>query len=240
MTRFLAILGVLLFACACACAHAGADCTAIVDDFSGPDGLITAEGQPIAPGEPWQMTSGSLFRDDGTGWSGVPDDATGSAVFRMVSVERDFNDVDVSVTLRVDDMVTTERTPAQDYDGAHIWVRYESDRELYAVSVDRRDGTMIIKKKCPGGTDNGGTYYDLNDSAPGAPIPFGQWQQVMVGVHDQPDGSVKITANRDGLSMEAIDTGVGCAPLRGGGVGIRGDNAELRFAKIVVQPLEGM
>ena len=108
------------------------------------------------------------------------------------------------------------------------------------MSVDRRDGTMIIKKKCTGGTDNGGTYYDLNGNVPGAPIPFGQWQQVTVSVHDQPDGSVKITANRDGMSMEAVDTGVGCAPLRGGGVGIRGDNAELRFAKIVVQPLEGM
>ena len=80
---------------------------AIVDNFDGSNGLITAEGQPIPPGEPWQMTSGSLFRDDGTGWSGVPDDATGSAVFRMVSVERDFDDVDVSVTLRVDDLVTT-------------------------------------------------------------------------------------------------------------------------------------
>jgi hypothetical protein len=237
MTRFLAVLGALL--CACACAHAGAGGTAIVDDFSGPDGLITAEGPPIPPGEPWQMTSGSLFRDDGTGWSGVPDDATGSAVFRMVSVERDFNDVDVSVTLRVDDLVTTHRTPAQDYDGAHIWVRYESDRELYAVSVDRRDGTMIIKKKCPGGTDNGGTYYELNGIVP-APIPFGAWQNVTVSVQDQPDGSVKITASRDGVGMEATDAGVGCAPLRGGGVGIRGDNAELRFARIVVQPMEGM
>ena len=236
--RRLAAIAAVLCLCACTPATAGAD--VIVDDFNGPDGLITAEGQPVPSGEPWEMTSGSLFRNDGTGWSGVPDDATGSTVFRMVSVQRDFDNVDVSMRLRVDDLVTTERTPAQDYDGAHIWVRYESDRELYAVSVDRRDSTMIIKKKCPGGTDNGGTYYDLNDSAPGAPIPFGQWQQVTVGVHDQPDGSVKITANRDGLSMEAVDTGVGCAPLRGGGVGIRGDNAELRFARIVVRPLEGM
>ena len=236
--RRLAAIAAVLCLCACTPATAGAD--VIVDDFNGPDGLITAEGQPVPSGEPWEMTSGSLFRNDGTGWSGVPDDATGSTVFRMVSVERDFDNVDVSMRLRVDDLVTTERTPAQDYDGAHIWVRYESDRELYAVSVDRRDGTMIIKKKCAGGTDNGGTYYDLNDPAAGAPIPFGQWQQVMVGVHDQPDGSVKITANRDGLSMEAVDTGVGCAPLRGGGVGIRGDNAELRFARILVQPLEGM
>jgi len=236
--RRLAAIAAVLCLCACTPATAGAD--VIVDDFNGPDGLITAEGQPVPSGEPWEMTSGSLFRNDGTGWSGVPDDATGSTVFRMVSVERDFDNVDVSMRLRVDDLVTTERTPAQDYDGAHIWVRYESDRELYAVSVDRRDGTMIIKKKCPGGTDNGGTYYDLNDPAAGAPIPFGQWQQVMVGVHDQPDGSVKITASRDGMSMEVVDTGVGCPPLRSGGVGIRGDNAELRFARILVQPLEGM
>jgi hypothetical protein len=240
MTRRLAVLGALL--CTCACAHATArGPTAIVDDFTGPDGLITAEGQPIPPGELWQMTSGSLFREGGTGWSGVPDggrapDATGSAVFRMVSVERDFNDVDVSVTLRVDDLLETGRTPAQDYDGAHIWVRYQSEYALYAVSVDRRDDTMTIKKKCAGGTDNGGTYYDLNRYMPGAPIPFGQWQQVTVGVQDQPDGSVKITANRDGMSMEAVDTGVGCAPLRSGGVGIRGDNGELRFARIVIQP----
>ena len=61
-----------------------------------------------------------------------------------------------------------------------------------------------------------------------------------VSVQDQPDGSVKITTSRDGVSMEVTDAGVGCAALRGGGVGIRGGNSELRFARIVVQPLEGM
>ena len=74
------------------------------------------------------MTSGSLFRSNGNGWPGRPDaggapGATGSAVFRMVSVNRDFSDVDMNVVLRVDDLVQTDRTPAQDYDGAHIWVR---------------------------------------------------------------------------------------------------------------------
>ena len=34
-----------------------------------------------------------------------------------------------------------------------------------------------------------------------------------VSVQDQPDGSVKITASRDGVSMEATDAGVDCAPL---------------------------
>ena len=196
-----------------------------MDNFDGPNGLIAAEGQSSGA---WQVTSGSLSRDDGDGW-------TDSAVFRMVSLARDFGDVNVSVALQVEDL--TARGP--DYDGAHIWVRYQSEREMYAVSVDRRDGTMIIKKKCAGGPDNGGTYYDLNGFVP-APVPYGQWQQVTVSVADQPNGSVKITASRDGVSMEATDAGVGCAPLRGGGVGVRGDNAELRIARIVVQPLEGM
>ena len=107
------------------------------------------------------------------------------------------------------------------------------------MSVDRRDGTMIIKKKCAGGADNGGTYYDLTPFVSGAPIPFGQWQHVTVSVRDRPDGSVAINASRDGTPMEALDTGVGCPPLRGGGgVGIRGDNAELRFASIVVDPAQ--
>jgi hypothetical protein len=220
-----------------ACGYAGAQVPSIDDDFHGPDGLIAAEKLPAVPGVPWMMTSGSLFRDNDTGWSGRPDASTGSEVFRMVSLVRGFNNLQMSVTMRVDDLSTTSRTPAQDYDGAHIWVRYQSEYELYAVSVDRRDATMTIKKKCAGGSDNGGTYYDLNGYVQGAPIPFGQWQHVLVTVRDEPDGSVHIDADRDGLTMSAIDTGVGCAPLHGGGVGVGGDNAELRFAHISAQSI---
>lgn len=222
MIRRLIALGAL---CACACAPATAS-PGIVDDFDGPDGPIAAEGQSAGP---WQVTSGSLSRQDGTGY-------TDSPVFRMVSAERGFADVTVSLTLQVEDL----RGGGTDYDGAHIWVRYQSEYALYAVSVDRRDGAMVIKKKCPGGSENGGTYYDLNAPVGGAPIPYGSWQSVSVSTHNQPDGSVTILANRDGHAMAATDDGVGCAPLRSGGVGIRGDNAELRFTRIVVQPLEGM
>jgi len=230
MRRQLAVAALLF--CAGACSHAHASAPLLVDDFGGPDGLITAEGHP--PGPIWQVTSGSLFRDNGQGWTGVPDQSTDSNVFRMVSLARSFGDVDVNVTMRVDKLSHTDQTPEQDYDGAHIWVRYKSEFELYAVSVDRRDGLMIIKKKCAGGDDNGGTYYNLNNFDEAA-IPFGQWQDIKVSVVDQPDGSVQITASRDGERMQAVDHGVGCAPLRGsGGVGIRGDNAELRFAHIAV------
>jgi hypothetical protein len=227
-----------------ACAQATAQPKFLTDSFAGPDGLIAAEGDPSGEDSPWEMTSGSLFRQNGAGWSGVPDAGgsqghTGSAVFRMVSKQRDFSDADITAVIRVDDLVTTNRTPSQDFDGAHVWVRYESDRQLYAVSVDRRDSTMIIKKKCAGGDSNGGTYYDLSAQRPDSPIPFGQWQHVRVAVRDEPDGSVSIRADRDGLSLDAVDTGIGCPPLRGdGAVGIRGDNAELRFASIIVEPAQ--
>ncbi|WP_123025537.1 hypothetical protein [Mycolicibacterium stellerae] len=222
------------------CSVAVASPAHIAETFAGPDELIAAEGTPGSDDASWDVTSGTLFRAGGNGWTGHPDaggtpESTGSAVFRMVSEDRRFADLDMSVTLRVDALVETSRTPAQDYDGAHIWVRYRSDRELYAVSVDRRDATMIIKKKCPGGDSNGGTYYDLSPSLPDVPIPQGQWQHVAVSVRDLPDGSVHITAARDGVPIEATDDGIGCPALRGGGgVGIRGDNAELRFANIIV------
>jgi hypothetical protein len=212
---------------------------AIADDFTGPDGLIAAEKSTTVD-PTWDVTSGSLFRDSGEGWTGRPDDGyrpgdTGSAVFRMVSRQRDFTDVRVTLRLKIDALSESDRTPAQTYDGAHIWLRYKSDRELYAVSVDRRDGTMVIKKKCLGGNENGGTYYELDTPVSGAPIPLGQWQQIDVSVRDLPDGNVSLSGSRDGRVFTAIDRGVGCPPLRGeGGVGIRGDNADMRFDDIRV------
>lgn len=235
-------LGLLSLVLVAACASDPSAPSAIADTFVGPNGLIAAPGRPRAAGEPWELTSGTLFRADNTGWSGVPDDgraegSNGSAVFRMVSYERAFGNVDMTVTLRVDGLVETDRTPAQDYDGAHIWVRYRSDAELYAVSVDRRDGTMIIKKKCPGGDTNGGTYHDLSESVRDAPIPFGAWQRIVVTVRNQPDGSVAVDATRDGHSVRAVDTGVGCRVIPDGGVGVRGDNADLRLGSVIVQPV---
>jgi hypothetical protein len=206
----------------------------LYDDFHGPDGVITSERMPAAP--PWMLTSGTLYRIDDQGWTGVPDRENNSAVFRMVSIRRDMGDAEVMTQAQVQQIVTTPKTPAQDYDGLHIWVRYQSEYELYAVSVARRDNQMIIKKKCAGGTDNGGTYYDLTGYVPG-PVTLGAWQQVDVQVTDLPNGSVQISARRDAFEMKATDDGVGCPPLHGGGVGIRGDNAELRFKHVEVQPL---
>lgn len=205
MRRLIALAAALCTACGSATAD-----TAIQDDMGGPNGA-------------WQITSGALSFNEGVA-------RTSSPVFRMNSVDRSFDNVIVTATLAVDEL-----HGGPDWSGAHIWVRYQSEYELYAVSVDREDGTMIIKKKCAGGDSNGGTYYDLTDYQGGAPVPFGEWQNVTVSATDRPDGSVAITASRDGHSMSATDHGVGCAPLHSGGVGVRGDNAKIRLDRIVVQ-----
>jgi len=94
------------------------------------------------------------------------------------------------------------------------------------VSVNRRDSSVVIKKKCPGGPSNGGTYYSLAKAIPNEPIPFGVWQQIAVSIRDNADGSVSIGFARGGAVVaEATDSGLGCPPnLQNGAVGIRGDN----------------
>lgn len=214
--------------------------------FRGPDGLITNEFAHWNPARAeavastaWEMTSGSLFRRDGTAWSGLPDDrtpnarssdGTHSAVFRLVTRRRGFGDVAVSFRLRNDGLSSTGETPPVAWDGVHVFLRYQSQYELYYASVNRRDDRVVIKKKCRGGPSNGGTYYPLAASA-SRPVPYRRWQTVRATVRTLADRSVAITLAADGHRVAAaVDRGVGCAAItHPGGVGIRGDNADFRF-----------
>ncbi len=227
------------------------------DDFdaaNGANGLITNEfafWNPVdtsAVRSPsWQMTSGSLFWQDGTGWSGRADGCapdrlsstcTNSAVFRLNTARADFGDVRVDMALRLNALTSTASTPAVDWDGIHIWLRYQSEIRLYYASVNRRDGTVVIKKKCAGGASNGGTYYTLASVA-GHAAPLGTWQSVGASSVTNADGSVTVGLYREGtLVLSTRDTGTGCAPISGAGaVGVRGDNADLNIDAFTVSPL---
>jgi hypothetical protein len=195
----------------------------------------------------WQMDSGSLFAREGQGYTGVPDacdpdrlsqHCTDSAIFRLATRRRDFRDVRVSFRLRLLKFVTTQSTPAVAWDGVHIWLRYRTQRELYYASAARRDGHIDLKKKCPGGPDNGGTYYYLADRV-GFPVAVGATRTVAADALDEPDGSVRIRMLIGGrVMLSARDRGVGCAPLRGPGrVGIRGDDSEFLFGAFRVSKL---
>jgi hypothetical protein len=223
------------------------------EEFAYPEGLITNEYATWNPNHGdaktssvWEMTSGSLFAQAGTGWTGIPDGCstsspssspcTASDVFRLNSVRHDFGDVTVSFDLRNNYLTSSSRTPAENWDGVHLWLHYRSEYELYYASFNRRDGRIVIKKKCPGGSENGGTYYELSNEVSGYPIPFGAWQHLAASIRDNADGSVTITMSRNGTRLlSATDGGLGCAPIGApGSVGVRGDNDDFNIDNFVV------
>jgi hypothetical protein len=226
-----------------------------LDSFGVADGLITNEfahwnpssgSSKISPN--WDMTSGSLFASGGTAWSGNVDNAvpnatssngTNSAIFRLNTKRFDFGDVKVSFRLLINSLHTTASTPQVDWDGIHIFLRYQSEYSLYYASVNRRDGHVLIKKKCAGGSSNGGTYYTISPEVTGKPIPFGSWQNVAASVQNNSNGSVTIRLYREGIEIvSATDSGTGCAPIRSAGAtGIRGDNANFKFDNFTVESL---
>ena len=200
--------------------------------------LITNEYAHWNPGlgvesPDWEMTSGSLFAG---GWTGVPDDCapnrlssdcTNSAVFRLNTKRSDFGDVRVDAQLRGNAWASTSTTPAVDWDGVHLWLRYQDEQELYYASVARRDGSVVVKKKCPGGPSNDGTYHTLG-SRESLPLPLGEWGAVGASIHTAADDSVVIDVFReDRRVLTATDSGTGCAPITAdGAVGVRGDNLD--------------
>jgi hypothetical protein len=224
------VVGLLLFSCPASAL------AAFRDSFDQPDGLITDEFAYYNPGRGksspnWEVTSGALSAHTKTGWSNSP-------VFRMLTRRRDFGDVAVTLRLLNSAVGATSRTPAQALDGAHLFLRHQGEAHTYYVSVNRRDNTVVIKKKVPGGPVNGGTYYNLAGPAYYG-VPYGAWQQFTAIVRNEPDGSVSLTLATDGRTLlSARDNGIGGPPIRQrGAVGLRGDNADLYFDDFSVTAL---
>ncbi len=210
------------------------------------NGLVTNEYAYRSPSSPlahdsadWIVTSGSLFAKDGEGWTGVPDDGetgtdsavhTDSAVFRLVTRRRDFGSVQVSTSVLVDRPITTRRTPVSDWDGGHVWLRYQSPQQLYALSFRRRDGAVVIKRKIAAhdaAAVDGGDYTTLAQT--NLAMPYGSWQQVTASAVDGPAGTVLLTLGINGrTALTVVDHAPGPL-LQPGGVGLRADNSELYF-----------
>lgn len=231
--------------------------TLLYEAFSYPDGVITNEFAFDNPtlstarkSSLWEVTNGTLFASGGAGWTGVPDDkapnagsTTGnsSSAFRLRTIRQDFGSVSVAFRLLSLGLNSSASTPAVAWDGAHVQVRYVSEYQLYALSVNRRDNKLVIKKKVPGGPSNGGTYYDLTPGISYA-VPYGQWQTVKVNALDNSDGSVTLELWINGTRRAQVrdDGKVGGAPIRiSGRVGLRGDNANLKFDDFTVTSLAG-
>ncbi len=201
--------------------------------------LIASETGPTSPD--WKVTSGSLFWDpkENAWWTGQPAGTAGappSAVFRAVTTPK-FGDATTSLRYRIDEITSTPATPETPWDGLHIFLRYQTEEQLYYATVGRRDGLGVIKKKCKGGPSNGGTYYDLASQGGLGRITLGQWVEASASSRVNQDGSVTLTLTRDGQTLTATDTGVGCAVYTAEGhTGLRVDNSDLRFTDFQVGP----
>lgn len=214
--------------------------------FNYPNGLITNEKLNSPRSPDFIMNSGSLFATNGVGWTGVPDTGdpgrdslktNNSCIFRLNTIRSDFENFGLTVAIFNRGYTSTPKTPPVDYDGIHIWVRFLNESNHYAISVNRRDNDVIIKKKIPGGPSNGGTYTNLTAEIP-CPVQFNTWQLIRVTVQDQPaTGFVILKAYiNDKPILEAVDDGTrGGPPLKGRTqVGLRGDNTDFMFDNLTV------
>lgn len=227
------------------------------DDFgsaNGPNGLITNEYGYWNPWDAlavrsnnWWMGSGSFFSRNGVGTSGSPDStapdryserSTNSATFRLHTQRADFGSVRQEVSVKVNSWTTA----TQGYEGVVLWPKFVNGQSLYFAYILRKDGKLAMNKKCPGlvaGGDyyQGGSYFPLVNERYYEPTVPGRWYRLSTTVRDNPDGSVSLAMYRDGIKvMEAVDKGVGCAPLRGGArLGIRGDNTDFSLNNYVVK-----
>lgn len=220
--------------------------TRIKETFGEHNGLITnewafrhAHSSKAHDSNRWLVTSGSLFARDGKGYSGIPDtgpvdatssDGNNSAVFRMVSRANSFSDCTVSINFTP--MSWAHGGPKNDWSGFHIFLRYQSETELYVVSVMRSDGSIAIKKKTTGGPSNGGTYTPL---AEGKITPLSMNHPHTAVAHITGTDVATIDLTIDGKPvLQATDSH---NALKAGRIGIRADDLQFELTSIESDPL---
>lgn len=225
----------------------------LADSFSGPDGVITNHYAYWQPQDPsafrspiWEMESGCALRRSQTLWTGVPtsnipnrdcSNGSGSEVFRFWTRRTDFGDVSVTFQLRNNGFTAgSEVNPVRSWDGIKVYLRRQSRLHLYTAEVNRRQGNVLIQKKCPA---DGGTYYLLSQvRLETTPAQVGTWEAVGGTALNLPGGGVRLQVLRQGVPvLDAIDTGTGCAPIAvPGQVGIRADNTDFNADDFEVAP----
>lgn len=219
------------------------------DAFSGPDGIITSADAfwnpydtTLARDPNWEGESGTMYRRAEAARSTT----NITRVFRFWTTRSDFANVNVQMDLRTHFYHAGDLSmPAASWDGVKLWLRRQVingtssanvSPALYTAEVNRRQGNVVIQKKCTGQD----SYTVLANTAwSGNPNPakIGQWERVGGTVRTNADGSVTVQVIRDGaVVLTGTDNGAGgCAPITAAGkVGVRGDNTEFDFDNFTV------
>jgi hypothetical protein len=255
-----AVAAVLLVAAASATALAltglgGSDDLLFEAEFDGSDRLLTNEFAYRYPDSPeavvspqWFVTSGSLFVRDDAATNGSLDDkatnpssttGTNSAVFRAYTKQRFRPGYRVTVDVQVEPPREVPGLSPAPWDGLHLMVEADSPEAAYYVSLYRRNGQSVIKKKTPGGSVAGGSYVPLSRYVP-CHIHPGGWTEVRVDVRSAGSHGVTIDLYENGtLLTTATDQASlsGTPPFTEGRLGIRADKTNFAIKDFRVETL---
>jgi hypothetical protein len=255
-----AIAAVLLVAVAATTALAlsglgGSDDLLFEAEFDGSDRLLTNEfafrhsGSPDAVVSPqWFVTSGSLFVRAGAATNGSLDDraanphsttGTNSAVFRAYTKQRFQPSYEITFEVRVEPPRQVPGLRPAPWDGLHLMVDANSPEAAYYVSLYRRNGQSVIKKKTPGGTVAGGSYAALSRYVP-CHIHPGRWSEVRIDVRSAGSHAVTIDLYENGtLLTTATDQPSlsGTPPFTEGRIGIRADKTNFAIKDLRIEAL---
>jgi hypothetical protein len=115
-----------------------------------------------------------------------------------------------------------------------IYLRRQDGDNFYTVEVDRREGNVIVQRKCDG------RYALLGGTRTASTPPYaGEWEGVGGTVVNQPDGAVRLqVVRRDGVVLEVTDPPDTCDALREPGrIGVRGDRTDFQIDGLEVRGL---
>jgi hypothetical protein len=224
-------------------------------EFDGSDRLLSNEFAYRYPDSPdavvspqWFVTSGSLFVREGAATNGSLDDraanadsttGTNSAVFRAYTKRRFRPSYRVTFEVRVEPPRHVPGLSPAPWDGLHLMVDADSPEAAYYVSLYRRNGVAVIKKKTPGGSVAGGSYAPLSHYVP-CRIEPGQWIEVRVDVRSVGSHGVTIDLYEGGtLLTTATDqtSYSGTPPFSEGRLGIRADKTNFSIKEFRVDSL---
>jgi hypothetical protein len=230
------------------------------DPLNGPNRIVTNEfvhwSKSSCPytSSLWDMTSGTLLIRNGVGYSGIPtlektvacesSNQTNSAIFRLNTKASNFSNVTISMDYNAV-AHGGAGAPVNAYDGIHIWAGYQSQYALYAATIFRWDGNLVIKKKVPveqakcTDPSNSGCYYNVTPENVYRDITTANaWHHADVIFQANANGTTTLTERIDGRTIfQGIDNNLHGAAYRSGAVGVRGDNTEFYFKNFTVTQL---
>ncbi|MGN6557810.1 MAG: hypothetical protein ACTHLH_07330, partial [Solirubrobacterales bacterium] len=224
-------------------------------DLGGPNRQMSNEYALRHPDSPeavhssqWFVTSGSLFVRDDAGTNGPLDDraadphsvdATNSAVFRAYTKRRFEPSFRVEFEVRVEPPRDVPGLRPAPWDGLHLMVDAASPEAAYYVSVYRRNGQSVIKKKTPGGEIAGGSYFALSRYVPCRIAP-GHWSKVRVDIRRAGPSAITIDLYENGILLTtATDKRSlsGSPPFTEGHIGLRADKTSFAIRDMTVEAI---